>query len=227
MQVTAEIRWFWNSSHDELEKWFRRSEAHDCPPGGGIARIDSYLWDSHQVELGIKLRGGKKGVEIKGLVSRNQANCDAGPFGGPIELWSKWTSETLTLDLSKTVTTEKRRWMRKFDTTGDKPVEIELNEKELPADRDSLPSRGCGIELTEIRFLDHETKEVIPESKGWWTLSLESFGKLDSIEGSLCQVAELMASRKPPNFDNSHRASYPSFLSKHAPQSALSDSHRV
>jgi len=227
MQVTAELRWFWNSAHDELKNWFYEADAHDCVAGGGLVRVDSYLHDSRQVELGLKHRGGKHGVEVKGFVCHAVDDCDVIPFNGPIEVWSKWTSDTLILDMSKTVTTEKRRWIRKFDTTGDTPVEIKLNEKEAPVDRDSFPRRGCSVEFTEIRFLNHETKELIPDSKGWWTLSFESFGKIDSVQASLCKAAALMASRNPPAFDTSYLASYPSFLSQHAPQTVVSGSHRI
>lgn len=225
MQVTAELRWFWNSAHEELKNWFYEADAHDFVAGGGLVRVDSYLRDSGQVELGLKHRGGKKGVEVKGLVCMAE-ECNASPFSGAVEIWSKWTSDTLVLNMSETVTTEKRRWIRKFDTTGDSPIEIRLNEKEVPVDNNSLPVRGSSVELTEIRFLNDETKELIPDSKSWWTFSFESFGKLDSVETSLCKVAALMASRNPPAFDTSYRASYPSFLSEHSPQKRLSGSHR-
>lgn len=189
-------------------------------------RVDSYLRDPHQVALGLKHRGGKKGVEVKGLVRHLADYCEAHPFTGEVELWTKWTSDTLVLDMSKTVTTEKRRWIRKFDTTDRSPIEIPLNEKEGPVDRDSLPGRGCSFEFTQIRFVDYETKEPILESTDWWTLSLEAFGKIDSVQASLCDVAAVLASRNPPAFDASFRASYPAFLSKVA-QSMLSSSHRI
>lgn len=227
MHVTAELRWFCNSRHDELKNWFCRADAHDFEAGGGLVRVDSYLRDSRQVELGLKLRGGKKFVEVKGLVCQAFDACNVIPFLGEIEVWSKWTSNSLELDLSKTITTEKRRWMRKFDTTGDAPIEFRLNEKEAPIELNSYPARGCSFELTEVRFMDSSTKEVLPNSQDWWTLSFESWGHLDSIKTSLCQVAAVMASRKPPAFDASYQASYPSFLSQHAPEALLSGSNRT
>lgn len=226
MQVSSEIRWFFNSAQDELKTWFCQSDAHGCTAGGGLVRVDSYLRDAHQTALGLKHRGGKKGVEIKGLVCHLPDHCEAHPFSGPIELWTKWTSDTLILETSKTVTTEKRRWIRKFDTTGLSPVEIKLNDKEAPVERESLPPRGCSVEYTHVRFVDYETKELIPDSTDWWTLSFEGFGKLDSVKASLCDVAAVMASRNPPNFDSSFRASYPAFLSQVA-QAMLSSSHRI
>ncbi len=227
MQVTAEMRWFWPyTDHLEVLNWFSNEEVHEFAPGGGQNRIDSYLFDARQLELGIKNRGGKRGVEVKGLVSKTFGVCDAEPFAGPIELWSKWTSETLSLDTAKTVTTMKRRWLRKFDTTGDSPEAIPLDEKELPVKANSLPAQGCGIELTEVRFLDSKTLEVIPGTRGWWTLSLESWGKIDSLHKSLCLVAQLMSERNPPPFDTEFSASYPRFLSLQAPQISSTIRHR-
>ena len=54
------------------------------------------------------------------------------PFAGPIEIWSKWTSEPL--ELNSVVTVEKIRWLRKFDTSTLSPVEIALNDEEKPID---------------------------------------------------------------------------------------------
>jgi hypothetical protein len=226
MQVTAEMRWFWPyTDHLEVLNWFNSEEVHEFAPGGGQNRIDSYLFDSRQLELGIKNRGGKHGIEIKGLVSHTFGVCDAEPFSGPIELWSKWTSETLRLDSTKTVTTMKRRWLRRFDTTGDSPEAILLDEKELPVKVNYLPAQGCSIELTEVRFLDSKSLDVIPDTRGWWTLSLESWGKIDSLTKSLFQVAHLMTERNPPLIDTKFSASYPRFLSLQAPQIASTVSH--
>ncbi len=43
--------------------------SNDRPAGGGLTRVDEYLCDVNQVELGLKCRGGQKGVEAKGLVA--------------------------------------------------------------------------------------------------------------------------------------------------------------
>src|SRR5262245_5499282 len=118
MQVSAEIRWFWPAEPIDLVRWFHNPEVHSCQPGGGKLREDAYLRDSSQAELGIKRRGLKRGVEIKGLVEVIPAALNAGPFVGPIELWAKWASETLGLSSHPTILTKKQRWLRKFDTTG-------------------------------------------------------------------------------------------------------------
>jgi hypothetical protein len=111
MQVSAEIRWFWHdASPPSLEDWFCKADGHYCSAGGGGTRVDEYLRDASQVELGLKRRGSKKGVEVKGLVAVTWGGLAVGPFAGPVELWAKWTSEPLELNSASTVTTTKRRW---------------------------------------------------------------------------------------------------------------------
>jgi hypothetical protein len=74
--------------------------------------VDEYLRDASQIELGLKRRGSKKGVEVKGLVAVTCGGLAVGPFAGPVELWAKWTSEPLELNSASTLTTEKRRCAR-------------------------------------------------------------------------------------------------------------------
>lgn len=70
MQVSDESRWFWSGSPTErLEEWFRGKHPDGIPAGGGKERRYDYLRDPDQDELGIKRRGEKPGVEVKGLVS--------------------------------------------------------------------------------------------------------------------------------------------------------------
>jgi hypothetical protein len=61
-----------------------------------------------QRELGIKVRAGKT-VEVKGLVTVEWNGLRTGPFAGPIEIWTKWSAAALTLDLTRTIETRKRR----------------------------------------------------------------------------------------------------------------------
>src|SRR5262249_49154880 len=117
MQVSAEIRWFWKNALPPLiEDWFRRRDKEGCPADGGRLRLDEYLRDQTQAELGVKRRAGKKGVEVKGLVDREVQKLNAAPFTGPVEIWAKWTSEALEVDSGTAVKTIKRRWLRKFST---------------------------------------------------------------------------------------------------------------
>jgi hypothetical protein len=200
MLLSAEVRWF-HRGPCALRDWFRDTGIHACPAGGGQGRTDRYLRDAAQEELGIKRRGEKRGIEIKGLVAA-RSNLAEGPFVGRIELWTKWTSEALELPHVGTVLTEKVRWQRKFDTRARSPLEVELDASEQPIRR-SFPDRSCNVELTEVRILG----EV------WWTLGFEAFGAIDTVEADLRAVAALIAAeRRPPRLDGWMEGSYPRWL---------------
>lgn len=206
MLVSAEVRWFWrNAPPDGFEEWFRAATDSHCAAGGGEPRVDEYLLDRGQVELGLKRRGGKPGVEVKGLVSVIADGLAAGSFVGPIELWSKWTSERLDLNPVRTIATTKVRWARKFDTTGPSPLEIPLGADEKRLDRQPLPAAGCNVELTKVGVAN-ET---------WWTFGFEAFGTLGTIENDLRAVAAIMVARQPPGIGNGILASYPAWLGQY------------
>jgi len=207
MQVSAEIRWFWAAAcPDEIAAWFRSAAPQ---PGGGKPREDEYLHESGQTELGLKRRGGKRGVEAKGLVSVLPEPSDAVPFIGPIEIWCKWRSAALTLRHSSTIRTRKVRWLRKFDTSGSEPHEIQLDENEDPKDGRPLPGFGCNVELTQVD---------LDPGRIWWTLGFEAFGDLYSVEQSLRSTLVVAASRLPPSLGSGELLSYPAWLSKHVSQ---------
>jgi hypothetical protein len=64
--ISAEVRWFWRGALPSgLEQWFRSGTP---VPGGGNSREDEYLLDPLQLELGVKNRSGRPGVELKGLI---------------------------------------------------------------------------------------------------------------------------------------------------------------
>lgn len=201
VQISAESRWFWSqSTPDGLGDWFCRKDPHDFPAGGGKDRRDDYLRDPNQSELGIKRRGGKPGIEVKGLVSR-VSGLSTEPFMGPVELWTKWTSGTVELDPASTIVTQKRRWVRKFDTSDGSPREIQVDEDE--GIREPLPDRGCNVEFTKL---------TMPNGKLWWTLGFEAFGTLNDVESSLRNVVAAMAMRDPPGLGRALPFSYPAFL---------------
>src|SRR5437867_11609257 len=110
MQVSAEIRWFWHNQPPlEFKDWFFHGP-HDFSPGGGQRiRADHYLHDTSQAEMGLKRRGGKRGVEIKGLVIVVSPGLDIGPFSGDMEIWTKWTTESLELPSQSLVAVEELR----------------------------------------------------------------------------------------------------------------------
>ncbi|MDD2732814.1 MAG: hypothetical protein PHF56_02645 [Desulfuromonadaceae bacterium] len=209
MQVSAEIRWFWrNAPPPDLWEWFCNVELHSGSAGGGKARVDNYLSDVGQVELGIKNRGEMKETEVKGLVDVIGGGLTIAPFVGPIELWSKWTSNSLELGASATLPIEKQRWLRKFDTSKPVPVEIELNEDEKPYNQKPLPTLGCNVELTQVRLLQN--------GDVWWTFGFEAFGTIRTVENDLRAVASILATRQAPALGDALLASYPAWLTSNA-----------
>jgi hypothetical protein len=208
MQISAEIRWFWrNTPPPGLEDWFYNADSPFCVAGGGKTRVDEYLRDPRQIELGLKRRGGKQGVEVKGLVAVLWDGLAVGPFAGPIELWTKWTSEPLALPSGALFAVEKRRWLRKFDTSLARPQEIPLDADEQPLDKRPLPVLGCNVEFTQITLAGDSV---------WWTLGFESFGTIWTIANDLRAVATTLAVRQPPALGEGLLASYPAWLSEHA-----------
>ena len=151
MLITAEIRWFWpDDGSTSRFDWFVSSQRHGGPPAEPAARVDRYLVDGVQPELGIKLRGGRSGVEIKGLVDARAAVLSNPPFDGAIEIWSKWWTVDIGLDAGRTVEVEKRRWVRAFDSTGQKPVEVSELVPAWYLGTAEMPARGCNVEVTRV-----------------------------------------------------------------------------
>lgn len=210
MQISAEIRWFWRGDpQPEFHAWFQSASLHGCTAGGGKdSREDIYLSAPAQADLGIKRRGNKPGVEVKGLVAILETRLAAQPFAGSIEMWSKWTSDVLSIDHLPTIATSKLRWLRKFDTSGSEAVEVPLKDDEEPADGSRpRPVRGCNVELTRVTLAGDER---------WWTFGWESFGPLASVATDLCKGADVIASRQPPALPPGELFSYPAWLQRHA-----------
>lgn len=208
MQLSAEIRWFWqNTPPANLESWFRNPGAGVLPPGGGgEPRGDEYLREEDQCELGVKIRGrSHQGVEIKGLVAAKLGELSANPFSGSLELWCKWRSSSLDLKSGSTIMIRKWRLLRKFDTGGPEIREVGLGENEMPKDPAApLPEQGCNVELTRIH--------IPANGQEWWTLGFESFGSLGTVEESLRSAATTLAALQPPGLDGGLLASYPAWL---------------
>jgi hypothetical protein len=204
MEVSAEIRWFWQSPGPaDLKAWFTSFAAHGCAAGGGDPRTDAYLLDPEQAELGVKLRSGKSGVEVKGLVATIADICPEPPFAGPIEIWTKWPSAALSLSGAAVIQVNKRRWIRQFDTAGTEFREIPLDAQEHPLHGHRLPDEGCNVEYTEISV------ERFPP---WVTFGLEAFGSVKTVVGNLCEITAQLSQRRPPTFTAGWCASYPVWL---------------
>jgi len=207
MFVSAEVRWFWPSAEPPLRfrEWFLSSVAHPCAAGGGLPRDDAYLDDPGQTELGIKARGSKPGLEVKGLVALLPDAIPDGPFKGPVEIWTKWTSSALKLRPEQTKATTKTRWLRKFDTTDGRLAEIEVGSDEEPL-VGSRPAAGCNVELARVNI----GAETV------WTFGLEAFGALGSLTAQIQAVASVLVSRTPPPMGDVVVSSYPGWLNARA-----------
>jgi hypothetical protein len=206
MGVSAEVRWFWATEcPDQFDAWF---QAGSLSPGVGC-REDEYLHERGQTELGIKRRGWKPGIELKGLVTILPQSRDSMPFVGAVQIWCKWELSALTLRDLPTVKIKKKRWLRKFDMTGTQPMEIPMAKDEVLTNERPLPPQGCNVELTRIEL---QREQV------WWTFGFEAFGDLSSIERNLRAALSVMAERRPPSFAPGDLLSYPAWLDKHAGQ---------
>jgi hypothetical protein len=195
MLLSAEMRWFWPAEcPGGLDAWLQGGS----PSPGVDCRDDEYLHERGQTELGIKRRGEEPGVEIKGLVGVRPPSRDCAPFAGPVQIWCKWPSSSLSLDGLPSVKTKKKRWLRQFDMTGAEPLEIPVAENEAPAE-------GCSVELTRIEL---EREQV------WWTFGFEAVGDLSSIERNLRAALLLMAQRRPPPLAGGEPLSYPAWLDR-------------
>jgi hypothetical protein len=218
MLISAEVRWFWKEGPPEgLREWFHDPMVHGCPPGGGPpARTDIYLVTGSG-ELGIKVRGVKghdtegmgqgRPLELKGLIGEDRR--DQGPFSGPTQLWCKWVVPAIDLDRARTIMVGKTRWLRRFATSGDEPLELPLGRDETPLDppldRD-ISIRGCNVELTEVRLDDGQV---------WWTFCIEAYGDLGTVVEDMRATTGLLSRRGPvPDLSTGSCVSYPGWLAQ-------------
>jgi hypothetical protein len=203
MLLSAEVRWFWEGRIPELTRWFGSGP---FAPGGGEARVDTYLVDPAQVDLGVKSRGNTAGLELKVLVSERQSR-GIGPLQSATQIWSKVSSTVLSLDGLPAMATHKRRWLRKFDTGAATVTEIELGQDERPK-ASGLPDDGCDVELTEV-WLEDPTRV-------WTTLGFEAFGSFDRVERSLAATLTQMSAVAMPNVGAGEALSYAAWLAARA-----------
>ena len=199
MLISAEVRWFWKPAAPRaLEDWFRGGA---FAPGGGTPRIDEYLIDPGQRELGVKSRGGAGGVEVKGLVEGGGVLPT--PFAGRVQIWGKWRSDALTIEDRPRVALHKTRWIRKFDSAGPVVTEVALDAAEQPRREGQTIERGCQLELVMVRVDDR--------ADIWWSLGFEAFGERDTLEDSLHRTVQHLAPTSP-SFALGDELSYPEWL---------------
>jgi hypothetical protein len=204
MQVSAEIRWFWEDPEAAAKwrDWFWSSGVFGGKPGGGKERVDEYLSDKGQTELGIKRRGGKPGLEMKGLVARGVGGFQLGSLSGSVDIWAKWSTESADLQLSQSLRIAKVRWARKWSIGGNGARELALGGDEQPLNAPAS-STGCNLEFTEIR---------LPVGGPWWTLGFEAFGELSTVARSLELVVKQLGHPHAPEFPSGRCASYPAWI---------------
>jgi hypothetical protein len=170
-----------------------------------VPRIDEYLVDRGQPELGVKKRGGGYGVEIKGLVALGGQL--ASPLNGRVQIWTKWLSETLTIDHLPLVSVKKTRWLRTFATSASPITEVRVDEPQpLVAPLDRWRLRGCQCELTAVTVDDEPTP--------WWTVAFEAFGDVETVEDDLHRTLARVA--PPPQLASGLTLSYPEWLAQFA-----------
>jgi hypothetical protein len=206
MAISAEIRWFWRKDDSkEISSWFLSPSIHGHEAGGGQVRIDAYWVDTQYDSVGIKIRGNKPGLEIKGLLSAELDHQISSSAKGMIEVWSKWTCGH-TLPASTTlVSVSKRRWLRKYAVNGGLVRQIPLGENETPLGNEGLPQEGCNFEWTEISS---------PEHGQWHTLGFEAFGTEKLIKENLVNVMAHVTQNGFVDLRGSSNESYPSWLKK-------------
>jgi len=177
MFVSAEVRWFWhNHCPQPVRDWFFKT---GLAPGGGRPRIDRYLRQPGEAEIGLKERGDTSGLEVKGLIATRRSP-ELGAVASHLEIWCKWSCAIPGLKPASEVTVTKTRWLRQFDTSVPLRVEIPLDSNEKPKFGHVMPVQGCNVELTEVRG-PHR-------SDVWWTLGFEAFGDLDAAPINLTRV---------------------------------------
>lgn len=182
-QVSGEVRWFLDPSQSERASQFATWLMGGAIPVGGGKKVreDVYVKDVKATELGVKSREGKKGLEVKALVDAAAGTLRVGGRVGAVQVWSKVSSLELALPKS-TVVTHKKRWLRKFDTSGVDAVEVALGQGpsgEDPAGKP--PDVGCNVEWTEVRV--GESLE--------WTFGLEAFAFVEGVDHRLVLVDSL------------------------------------
>lgn len=213
MQVSAEARLWWQRGRQsDVEAWFDGMSA--IAPGGagsicnatsdGDPRVDVYLYEPEQTELGVKHRavgGADERLEVKSLISVRPSV----PYLGSVSLWVKLTSKGLKFNRSESVATRKERRLRKYGWSGEVLSEIALGPDERPI-ASSLPDQGCNVEFT--RVASDMSDEV------WWTLGYEAFGTLGAVETILRTCIALTVNNPIPRCAEATSASYPEWLSR-------------
>jgi hypothetical protein len=206
VKITAELRWFWRAGDIEFDRavgaWFSRLGRAQPRE---TSRTDLYAFDPDQGELGLKIRGGNPGLEIKGLVAR-LAPITVGPFRGVPELWGKWTSRALSVP-PRTIAVHKRRRLRKFAWLERGFEEFNRGAIDEPAPGRGSPASGCDIELTSVEV------ELAAGLASFWTVGFDAFGSREAVEPILRASLERVVAQAP-ELAEPLALGYPRFLAQ-------------
>lgn len=204
MQVSAEVRWFWDSwAVENLQGWFMDANVHEgIPCGGGVRkRVDRYF-SLHQEEVGLKVRDmtpGRESIEIKGLVVSRTVDA----FEFEVQTWCKWPLAGLEISATGTPTdVQKLRWVRKFNTASSNPIEVPTGDDEFPLNKPRILKSGCTVEYTKL-----ET-----DGRQWTSFGFEAFGDVNSVEHGLRKTVALMKARGLQLPGHAISLSYPAWL---------------
>jgi hypothetical protein len=192
VRITAELRWFWaGPAPADFQDWFISPGPGWEAARGPEVRTDAYLRDSRQATLGIKQRGHGAQIEIKGLILRREPSVRFAGVCCPVELWGKWPSAGLRLDVDRLIPVAKQRWTRKFD----------VSHAEVTAATGTKPRpSGCDAEFTLIGG---------PDGSSWWSVGFEAFGPLDTVEPMLAATVAMLEARAPPPLPGGEAGGYP------------------
>lgn len=186
MQVSAELRWFWEGNcPEDVAAWFAGPEW--LSPPIREERSDTYFVMSGNTDIGCKIRNadkpGQQPCEIKALITQFARNR--------IELWGK--CEWLVPAEAHRLSVHKQRQMHRCSAFGPAP-------EHLGCDVAAAPDDTCRIELTQVHV----------EGFGgvWWTLGLEAWGDLASAPLTLARAID----RLTPPVDAMRSCNYPQFL---------------
>jgi hypothetical protein len=200
LMYSAEMRWFFEEKlPDTTEDWLRRHPL--C--SGGETRVDEYLLVPYCETVGIKIRG--KNFEVKALVTPPRAT-KIGDVTGLADGWVKWSlsdpavtrfAAAMREDVAL-ASVHKTRFLLKYSFDKGAPQEVAA---------DAHPVEGCNAELTAIEFA----------GRPWWTIALEAFGSVASIERILLSAAtRFFGNGAPHRLGVEQSCSYPAWLVRRA-----------
>lgn len=206
---SGEVRWFFRGeSSGDVHRWFEVGDNGRREP----ERTDEYLRLPDCETASVKLRDGK--FEIKAQTSSPERVEYTEGVRGSCDTWVKWSSSAgdVAQFRSRFVREEddwfhvtKKRSLRLYSLEGGEPAEVAVG--------DSLLSRGCQVELTDIGV-----RPALDDSKRletWWSLSFEAFGQRQTLLQSLEFVVPLFLVEAPPfALEYESSLSYPAWMNR-------------